>query len=217
MSSGRAPFLDPSNVNNLFSISVPQAKRAYHSLGLHIGFVTIALSLAYVIVALFVIVDIVALGNTSYHLFANIPIFSLTMVTCHWVTKISKRFPNTERLNRSIMHRLCLTTLEYVVVIDLASIDFKKVADLPGYPHLLAFFLVIIAILSWNLFCVFVLAKHLCPNHWFMRGLAEGAQALGLTWTGLLVLKVRIKEACDGGRGSWRDTKERLGLGTMWW
>jgi ESS family glutamate:Na+ symporter len=50
--------------------------------------------------------------------------------------------------------------------------------------------LVVLAGILWNIFCVMFLAKRLLPDAWFERAIAEMGQSMGVTATGLLLLRV---------------------------
>jgi len=52
------------------------------------------------------------------------------------------------------------------------------------------FLLVVIAGILWNVFCVVWLARRILPNCWFERAIAEMGQSMGVTATGLLLLRV---------------------------
>jgi len=44
--------------------------------------------------------------------------------------------------------------------------------------------------IAWNVFCVLALARFMLPNAWFERSMAEMGQSMGVTATGLLLLRV---------------------------
>ena len=50
--------------------------------------------------------------------------------------------------------------------------------------------IVVAAGIAWNVFCVVVLARRLLPDAWFERSIAEMGQSMGVTATGLLLLRV---------------------------
>jgi ESS family glutamate:Na+ symporter len=47
-----------------------------------------------------------------------------------------------------------------------------------------------VAAILWNVFCVTVLAKRMLPDAYFERAIAEMGQSMGVTATGLLLLRV---------------------------
>jgi Na+/glutamate symporter len=65
-----------------------------------------------------------------------------------------------------------------------------SLSELPWSLELVSFLLLVCSLLAWHFFCFNFLAKRLCPNHWQIRAIAEGGQGMGLTWTGLLFVKI---------------------------
>ena len=63
----------------------------------------------------------------------------------------------------------------------------------PGPPPLIlgafGFIIIVIGGIIWNVFCVMVVAKRMLPNCWFERAIAEMGQSMGVTATGLLLLR----------------------------
>jgi len=54
---------------------------------------------------------------------------------------------------------------------------------------ILPFAILVCAGIIWNIFCVVFLARRVLPNHWFERAIAEMGQSMGVTATGLLLLR----------------------------
>ena len=51
-------------------------------------------------------------------------------------------------------------------------------------------FLLVVGVgIAWNVFCVMWLARRILPNFWFERAIAEMGQSMGVTATGLLLLR----------------------------
>ena len=71
------------------------------------------------------------------------------------------------------------------MVSAIATIRLEVVKD--GWQPLL---ILIGAGIVWNVFCVLVLARRLLPDAWFERSIAEMGQSMGVTATGLLLLRV---------------------------
>ncbi|MDA3799047.1 MAG: hypothetical protein PF692_08200 [Kiritimatiellae bacterium] len=54
---------------------------------------------------------------------------------------------------------------------------------------ILPFTIIVAGGIIWNVFCVMFLAKRLLPNYWFERAIAEMGQSMGVTATGVLLLR----------------------------
>ncbi len=51
------------------------------------------------------------------------------------------------------------------------------------------FVIICVTGILWNVFCILFLAKRMLPDAWFERGIAEMGQSMGVTATGLLLLR----------------------------
>jgi ESS family glutamate:Na+ symporter len=95
------------------------------------------------------------------------------------------RFDKHRLIDLGLIRRIQNTALDFLVVAAIATIriDMLKAFAVP-------FLIVVAAGILWNVFCVVVLARRLLPNAWFERAIAEMGQSMGVTATGLLLLRV---------------------------
>lgn len=80
---------------------------------------------------------------------------------------------------------LFLPTHLYGWRLPVQTMDFSGMED-----SLAAFIILIIVTWLWHLVCFFVLAKRLLPDFWVQRAVAEMGQSMGVTATGLLLLRM---------------------------
>ena len=83
------------------------------------------------------------------------------------------------------MQRIAGTALDFLVVSAIALINIKTI--LSGF---LPFFIIVLGAIIWNVFCVLWLAPRILPDAWFERAIAEMGQSMGVTATGMLLLRV---------------------------
>lgn len=83
------------------------------------------------------------------------------------------------------MMRIQNCALDFLVVAAIATIRLDVVAK--GWIPLVV---LIAAGIGWNVFCIMVLARRAFKDAWFERGIAEMGQSMGVTATGLLLLRV---------------------------
>ena len=74
---------------------------------------------------------------------------------------------------------------DFLVVAAISTIRIDALAE-----GLAPFLLICAAAIAWNVFCILVLARRMLPDAWFERGIAELGQSMGITATGLLLLRV---------------------------
>jgi ESS family glutamate:Na+ symporter len=83
------------------------------------------------------------------------------------------------------MRRIQNTALDFLVIAAIASIRLEVVAT-----GLVPLMILIVAGIAWNVFCVVFLARRVFSDAWFERSIAEMGQSMGVTATGLLLLRV---------------------------
>ncbi|MHC4985744.1 MAG: sodium/glutamate symporter [Planctomycetota bacterium] len=115
----------------------------------------------------------------------DFPLFPLCMLGGLVVQLGEQRFDKAKLIDHGLMRRIQNLALDFLVVAAIAKID---VVSLTSY--LAPFAILVTAGIVWNVFCVLVLAKRLLPNAWFERSIAEMGQSMGVTATGLLLLRV---------------------------
>ena len=83
-----------------------------------------------------------------------------------------------------LTRRIQNSALDFLVVAAIATIKLDVVAT-----YLVPLLLVVFVGILWNVFCVVFVAKRFLPDAWFERSIAEMGQSMGVTATGLLLLR----------------------------
>ncbi len=112
------------------------------------------------------------------------PLFPLCMLGGLLVQIGLDRFKKVSPIDHSLMQRLSGTALDFLVVAAISTISIKVIAE-----DLAPFLLIVAAGVLWNLFCLVFVARRYLPNFWFERAIAEMGQSMGVTATGLLLLR----------------------------
>jgi glutamate:Na+ symporter, ESS family len=127
-----------------------------------------------------------ASGNaTAMQLARSFPLFPLCMIGGLIVQVTANKFDTHKLIDHGLMKRLQNAALDFLVVAAIASIKVNAVAD-----YILPLVMLVVAGIAWNVFCVMFLARRLLPDAWFERSIAEMGQSMGVTATGLLLLRV---------------------------
>ena len=122
-------------------------------------------------------------------LLRSFPLFPLCMIGGLIVQIIANKFDDHHLIDEGLMKRIQNTSLDYLIVAAIATIKLQVIID--GMVPLL-----ILAALgiAWNVFCLMVLAPRVFRNSWFEKAIAELGQSMGVTATGLLLLRVTDPE-----------------------
>jgi len=155
------------------------------SLALHVAVIGVAIVIGYAVKSLLIFIETRVPGVREHAVMRAFPLFPLCMIGGLIVQSCLSKFGRTSVVDRGLMQRIGGTALDFLVVAAVSTIRLEVVAK--GF----APFIVIIAGgILWNVFCVVWLAKRLLPDTWFPRAMAEMGQSMGVTATGLLLLRV---------------------------
>ncbi len=158
------------------------------SLALHLAIVGVAVFIGYLFKEGLTGVEsaVRTLGETQEPFFEGFPLFPLCMIGGLIVQLFLSRAAKINPIDHQLMQRISGTAMDFLVVAAISTIS------LPVIMKGLAPFVVLIAVGTlWNVFCVVWLARRLLPRHdWFERAIAEMGQSMGVTATGLLLLRV---------------------------
>jgi ESS family glutamate:Na+ symporter len=164
------------------------AAASVDSLGFHLALIGVGVFIGYLIklglIQLEVAIHPPAAGEKPF--FDSFPLFPLCMMGGLVVQLFFANFTKLNPIDHQLMQRLSGTSMDFLVVAAISTINLQVVlADV--VPLLI---LVVCGVL-WNVFCVMWLARRLLPSDsWFERSIAEMGQSMGVTATGLLLLRV---------------------------
>ena len=162
---------------------------ALESLTFHIAIVGLACLLGYLFKEglLFLELDVFnhQLESGKKPFFSTFPLFPLCMLGGLFVQMFEDRFDKYKLIDLGLTRRIQNTALDFLVVAAIATIKIEVI--MAGIVPLLI--LVVIGI-AWNVGCLLWLAKRVLPDAWFERAIAEMGQSMGVTATGLLLLRV---------------------------
>ena len=124
-------------------------------------------------------------NETLYIIVKSFPLFPLCMLGGLAVQLCEDRFDRHKLIDPGLTRRIQNTALDFLVVAAIATIRIEAISA-----GIAPFLIIVAAGIGWNVFCVLVLARRLLPDAWFERSIAEMGQSMGVTATGLLLLRV---------------------------
>ncbi len=122
-------------------------------------------------------------------LLQSFPLFPLCMLGGLIIQIIENRFDKHNLIDEGLMKRVQNTSLDFLIVAAIATIKLEVIVD--GIVPLL-----ILAALgiAWNVVCLLYLAPRVFRTAWFEKAIAELGQSMGVTASGLLLLRVADPE-----------------------
>jgi ESS family glutamate:Na+ symporter len=122
-----------------------------------------------------------------YKVFTGFPLFPLAMIGGLVVQSLLNVFSKNENsiVDKLLMDRWAGTALDFLVIAAISTIRIETISK-----GLVPFLILVTFGVLWNIFCVVFLAKRMLPaDSWFERSIAEMGQSMGVTATGLLLLR----------------------------
>ncbi|WP_299033186.1 sodium/glutamate symporter [uncultured Pseudokineococcus sp.] len=126
-----------------------------------------------------------ALWADTVEIFAFVPLFPLAMIGGVAVQKLVDRFDTTGIVDRQMMLRIQGIALDLLIVSALATLSLQAIAS-----SWVTFLVLAVAGLAWNIGVFAFLARRMIPRFWFERGIGDLGQSLGVTATGLILIRV---------------------------
>ncbi|MBS3746029.1 MAG: sodium:glutamate symporter [Wenzhouxiangellaceae bacterium] len=114
-----------------------------------------------------------------------VPLFPLAMIGGLILQLLLSRFDRFKLLDRGMVIRIQNLALDLLIVSAVATLSLTVLGE-----NLAMFFLLATAGVAWNVFVFVKLARRMIPEYWFERGIGDTGQSLGMTATGLLLIRM---------------------------
>ena len=147
--------------------------------------IAIAIGIGYLIKEILLLIEIGVPFLYEHKLLSGFPLFPLCMIGGLIVQVFEEKFDKHNLIDLGLIRRIQNSSLDFLVIAAIATIKVQVV--LAG---LLPLMLLVVAGIAWNIFCVLFLARRIFKNDWFERAIVEMGQSMGVTATGLLLLRV---------------------------
>jgi glutamate:Na+ symporter, ESS family len=163
-----------------------QEEKPTDPLSVHFGVVGLAIGIGWLIKE-----GLILLENNTWAagdgptLIAYVPLFPLAMIGGVIIQIIIDKTRQNHHISRRLMNRISGTALDFTIVSALGSLSLTAIGENMG-----PFILLAAAGIMWNVFGVIVLAPRLIPLGWFQRGIGDFGQSMGVTVTGLLLMRM---------------------------
>ncbi len=154
-------------------------------LSLNFGFTALAVLIGWILLELLRLVEFLTWGKTGFELAEAIPLFPMALIGGIIVQLITKKLDLDCLIIRNLQERIAGVALDLVVVTALASIRLDVLgSNLPVFLSLSLLGII------WNIVAFVYLAPKILPSYWFERGIGDMGQSMGVTATGILLIKM---------------------------
>jgi len=178
--AGVLPVADRPEAGRL---TVPSA--AIGSLTIHLAFVGAACLLGWGILEGLRGLGGLTGNETFITIMKGFPLFPMCLIGGAVVQKLDQKFDSHKLIDPGTSRLIMNVALDFLVVAAIATIRVEVVGR-----GIVPFVALVVAGVAWNVFCVTWLARRALPDAWFERSIAEMGQSMGVTATGILLLRV---------------------------
>ncbi|WP_053360656.1 sodium/glutamate symporter [Bacillus sp. FJAT-27251] len=157
------------------------------SLTLHVAFFGLAVVIGYGLLQGLILLESVTWGDwTGTYVMEYVPVFPLAMLGSVLIQLVHDRFSDKYKvIDRGLVNRIQGFALDVLIISSIASLSLSAIGE-----HLVPFLILAGAGILWTLLAFIFIAPRVMPDYWFERAIGHFGQAIGMTATGLLLVKV---------------------------
>lgn len=158
-------------------------------LALHFGFIAVAILLGWLLLNGLKRLEQLLWADTV-ELLAHVPLFPLAMLGGVLVQLVLDRTGNDHILDHQMMLRIQGLALDLLIISALSTLSLTAIANNLG-----PFLVLAVGGIAFNVFVMLVLVPRIIPQYWFERGIGDFGQSMGVTATGLILMRIADPEA----------------------
>ncbi|MCC0178977.1 sodium:glutamate symporter [Waterburya agarophytonicola K14] len=154
-------------------------------LSLNFGFTGLAIAIGWIILQVLTLIESATWGRGGLELIGAVPLFPMALIGGIIIQVVMKRLDLDVLIIRRLQERIAGVALDLLVVTALASINLAVLGANIG-----VFLTLSIVGIAWNVLAFMYLAPRILPIYWFERGVGDMGQSMGVTATGILLIRM---------------------------
>lgn len=154
-------------------------------LSLNFGFTGMAIAIGWIILQVLTLIESATWGRNGLELIGAVPLFPMALIGGIIIQVVMKRLDLEVLIIRRLQERIAGVALDILVVTALASINLAVLGANIG-----VFLTLSIVGITWNVLAFICLAPRILPQYWFERGIGDMGQSMGVTATGILLIRM---------------------------
>lgn len=156
------------------------------ALSLHIAAIGLAILIGYGLLQALIGLEALTWGAwTDTYVMEYVPVFPLAMLGGVGIQLILDRFDGIKVIDRGLINRIQGLALDLLIISAIGSLSLTAIGN-----NLIPFLILAAAGIIWNVLAFLFIAPKILPDYWFERALGHFGQAIGMTATGLLLIKI---------------------------
>ncbi|WOD37676.1 sodium/glutamate symporter [Nodosilinea sp. E11] len=124
-------------------------------------------------------------GDGGFAVFQFVPLFPLALIGGIITQSILNRLGIGALVIRPMVQNIAGVALDVVVISAIASISLRVIGGNLG-----VFLILSVVGIAWNVLCFLLWAPRIFPSFWFEKGIGDLGQSMGVTATGILLLRM---------------------------
>jgi glutamate:Na+ symporter, ESS family len=171
------------------------ATKATDPLSVHLGFVAIAIGIGWLLLRGLEAIEVATWGGEDgLELLVHLPLFPMAMLGGVLLQLLLDRTRRDHVVDRRLVNRISGAALDLIIVAALGTLSLEAIGGNLG-----PFLVLAIAGIAWNVGAFLVLAPRIVPRYAYERGLGDFGQSMGMTVTGLLLMRIADPPNRSGG------------------
>jgi glutamate:Na+ symporter, ESS family len=164
-------------------------------LSIHLGFVALAIAIGWLLLEGLVLVEEATWGGEDgLELLVHLPLFPMAMLGGVLLQLALERTQRAALVDRRLVNRISGAALDLIIVAALGTLSLEALGGNLG-----AFVVLAGAGIAWNVGAFLLLAPRIVPEFAYERGLGDFGQSMGMTVTGLLLMRIADPPNRSGG------------------
>jgi len=154
-------------------------------LSFNCGFTAVAIAFGWLILKSLFWLETVSWGKSGLELVEAVPLFPMALIGGIILQVAMAKLDLAHLIDRQMQERIGGVAIDLVIVTAIAGVDLTILGD-----NLEVFVILSLVGIVWNIFAFVVIAPRIIPVHWFERGIGDMGQSMGVTATGILLIKM---------------------------
>ena len=155
-------------------------------LSFHLSIIMLAILIGWGILQGLIGLEAITIAQwTGSSFMTYIPLFPIAMFGGIILQIFFNKNDKYNLVDRRMVNRIQGLALDLLIISAIATVSLEVIGD-----YLVPFLILAVAGISWNLFGFIFLAPKIIPNYWFERGIGDFGQSMGVTATGLLLMRI---------------------------
>ena len=177
--------LKPTESNNQKQQEDKLANISIDSLTINFAFIAVAIAIGWLILKLLFGLESLTWGKNDLELIEAVPLFPMALIGGILIQVVINRLNLQYLISRQLQENIAGIAIDFLIASALAAINLNILGANIG-----VFLSLAVAGIIWNIIAFVYLAPRIIPVNWFARGLGDMGQSMGVTATGILLIRM---------------------------